>query len=131
LAGGIDLGFDACSTPAQVIGDRLLLEELLGNLIDNAIRYVGHDGEATVRVDQAYGDTVLKVEDNGPGIPMAERAQVLERFQRGSTISQIPGSGLGLSIVREIAVTHGAKLQLETGQNGRGTRVSVTFPRPG
>jgi two-component system sensor histidine kinase TctE len=114
-----------------VIGDRLLLEELLGNLIDNAIRYVGHDGEATVRVDQAFGNTVLKVEDNGPGIPEGERAQVLERFQRGTTTAQIPGSGLGLSIVREIAVTHGAELRLETGQGGRGVRVSVTFPGPG
>jgi two-component system sensor histidine kinase TctE len=131
LARGIDLGFDACSTPAQVIGDRLLLEELLGNLLDNAIRYAGPDGEATVRVDRADGDTVLKVEDNGPGIPEEERAQVLERFQRGSTTAQIPGSGLGLSIVREIAVTHRAQLRLEPGQDGRGTRVSVTFPGPG
>lgn len=131
LAGGIDLGFDTCSAQARVVGDRLLLEELLGNLIDNAIRYTPHGGEATVRVLRLPGTAVVEVEDNGPGIPENERAQVMERFQRGSNTAQTPGSGLGLAIVREIAVTHGAEVHVEAGSNGRGTRVRVTVPCPG
>jgi len=128
LAHGIDLGFEGSSNSAKVLGDRLLLEELLGNLLDNAVRYTPSRGEATVRVQHSEAGTVLSVEDNGPGIPEHERAQVLERFHRGSTALQSTGSGLGLAIVREIADTHGAKLRLEGGPGARGTRVSVLFP---
>jgi signal transduction histidine kinase len=131
LGRGVDLGFDAVSAPAQVMGDRLLLEEMLGNLIDNAIRYTPPGGEATVRVVRAANAAIVEVEDSGPGIPESERAQVMERFQRGSTAAQTPGSGLGLAIVREIAVTHGAEVRLEAGHEGRGTRVSVVLPSHG
>jgi two-component system sensor histidine kinase TctE len=130
LGRGVDLGFDAVSAPAQVVGDRLLLEEMLGNLIDNAIRYTPPGGEATVRVVHAANAAVVEVEDSGPGIPENERPQVMERFQRGSNAAQTPGSGLGLAIVREIAVTHGAEVRLEAGHEGRGTRVSVVLPSP-
>jgi two-component system sensor histidine kinase TctE len=77
-----------------------------------------------------HATAVIEVEDNGPGIPEDERAQVMERFQRGSNTGQTPGSGLGLAIVREIAVTHGAEVHVEAGSNGRGTRVRVTVPCP-
>jgi two-component system sensor histidine kinase TctE len=128
LARGIDLGFEGAHSQAHVRANRILLEELLGNLIDNAIRYTPSGGEATVRVELDAGAAVLKVEDNGPGIPQDERANVLERFHRGSAALQSPGSGLGLAIVREIAATHDAEVRLEVGGGGRGTRVSVVFP---
>lgn len=128
LARGIDLGFEGSGAPAEVQADRVLLEELLGNLIDNALRYTANGGEATVRVGLTPMGTVLKVEDNGAGIPEDERTKVLERFHRGSAASQSSGSGLGLAIVREIAVTHGADVLLEAGSEGRGTRVTVAFP---
>jgi len=130
LARGIDLGFDGCSASASVVGDRLLLEELLGNLIDNAIRYTQPGGEVTVRVVRTSGIALVEVEDNGPGIPEHERAQVMERFQRGSNTAHTPGSGLGLAIVREIAATHGAQVLVQAGHDGNGTRVSVTVPCP-
>jgi two-component system sensor histidine kinase TctE len=130
LAHGIDLGFEGTAS-VRVLGDRLLLEELLSNLLDNAVRYTPTRGEATVRVQRAASGTVLSVEDNGPGIPEDERGKVLERFHRGSTAFQTAGSGLGLAIVREIAVTHGAEMRVEAGRDGRGTRVSVTFPDKG
>jgi two-component system sensor histidine kinase TctE len=129
LARGIDLGFEGSRAPAKIQADRLLIEELLGNLIDNAVRYTPSGGEATVRVDLTGTGPVLKVEDNGAGIPEDERAKVLERFHRGSTTLQSSGSGLGLAIVREIAVTHGADVRLDAGSQGRGTRVSVAFPK--
>jgi len=128
LARGIDLGFEGAHSQAHVRANRILLEELLGNLIDNAIRYTPPGGEATVRVQLNAGTAVLKVEDNGPGIPEDERAGVLERFHRGSAALQSAGSGLGLAIVREIAATHDADVRLEVGDAGRGTRVSVAFP---
>jgi len=131
LGRGVDLGFDAVSAPAQVVGDRLLLEEMLGNLIDNAIRYTPPGGEATVRVVHAANAAVVEVEDSGPGIPESERPQVMERFQRGSNAAQTPGSGLGLAIVREIASTHGADVRLEAGRDGSGTCVRITFPAAG
>ena len=101
---------------------------MLGNLIDNAIRYVPPGGVATVHVAREPGAVVLIVEDNGPGIPEDERGHVLERFQRGSTAGPRTGSGLGLSIVREIADTHRASLRLESGDNGKGMRIRVAFP---
>jgi len=131
LARGIDLGFEGSANSAKILGDRLLLEELLGNLLDNAVRYTPSRGEATVRVQRASTGAVLSVEDNGPGIPEDERGQVVERFRRGSTALQTTGSGLGLAIVREIAVTHGAEMRVDSGTNGRGTRVSVFFPDKG
>jgi two-component system sensor histidine kinase TctE len=130
LARGIDLGFEASPTPVRLLGDRLLLEELLGNLIDNAVRYTPAGGQATVRVENG-SSAVLSVEDNGPGIPEAERPQMLERFERGSSAGQSEGSGLGLAIVREIASTHGADVRLEAGRDGSGTCVRITFPAAG
>ena len=128
MARGIDLGFEGAHSQAHVRANRILLEELLGNLIDNAIRYTPDGGEATVRVELNAGTAVLRVEDNGPGIPEDERASVLERFHRGSAALQRSGSGLGLAIVREIAATHDADVRLEVGEAGCGTRVSVAFP---
>jgi signal transduction histidine kinase len=128
LARGIDLCFESNGAQAKALGDRLLLEELLGNLLDNAVRYTPSKGEVTVRVQRSGRGIELSVEDNGPGIPEDERDKVLERFKRGSTGLQTSGSGLGLAIVREIAVTHGAEIRLEAGKHGRGTRVSVAFP---
>jgi len=128
LTAGIDLGFEPSGYALRILGDRLLLEELLGNLIDNAVRYTSAGGEATVRVGEQDKSPVLSVEDTGPGIPEDERALVLERFHRGRNTQQSPGSGLGLAIVREIAQTHGASVHVEPGAHGRGTAVRVKFP---
>ena len=96
-----------------------MLRELLNNLIDNALRYTPAQGSVTVRVhngSNADGDgeyAILEVEDTGPGIPPSERHRVFERFYRilGSNVS---GSGLGLSIVREIAQQHAAVVDIFT-----------------
>jgi len=70
---------------------------------------------------------LLSVEDTGPGIDEDERALVLERFHRGRNAQQSLGSGLGLSIVREIAQTHHAIVNIESGPGGRGTAIRVKF----
>ena len=75
------------------------------------------------RKDHAF----VEVEDDGPGIPPAERGRVLERFYRVPGTSGT-GSGLGLAIVREIAVGHGASIELAEGAGAKGCRVAITFP---
>ena len=99
IARGIDLGFDGPDVPAHIIGDDFLLREMLGNLIDNAIRYTQHGGHVTVRLTPARDAIEIGVEDNGPGIPESERDAVLERFHRVLGTG-VEGCGLGLAIVR-------------------------------
>ncbi len=126
---GIDLGFEG--EPVTVAAEPQWLQELVGNLLDNAIRYAGHDARVTLRVARQAApgqDTgaLLQVEDNGPGIAEAERAVVFGRFYRGSTAQAQEGSGLGLAIVREIARVHGATVALSDTAGG-GLTVSVRF----
>jgi two-component system sensor histidine kinase TctE len=127
LRKNIDLGFEAATGTVAVTGDAVLLRELLSNLIDNAVRYTPVDGQVTVRVARADVTAVLEVEDDGPGIPVAERERVFERFYRVLGSGQ-EGCGLGLAIVREIAEGHGGTVSLCDGANHRGTLVRVRFP---
>jgi len=124
----IDLGFDgAADRTAAIEGDSLLIREMLGNLLDNAIRYTQRGGQVTVRVAAESNQVVLGIEDNGPGIPPAERERVFERFHRVLG-SGAEGCGLGLAIVREIAQSHNANVRVGPGAEGRGTLVAVVFP---
>jgi two-component system sensor histidine kinase TctE len=128
---GIDLGFDADAAaeraPAVVQGDEVLVLELVANLVDNAVRYTPAGGQVTVATTRVPDGWSLTVADNGPGIPPAERERVFERFYRvGGTEGD--GSGLGLSIVLEIARACGATVALRDGDDGRGLVVDVRFP---
>jgi len=125
LAREIDLGFELADVQAK--GDALLLREALGNLIHNAIEYTPQGGRVTVRTGGRGEAPFLEVEDDGPGIPADERARVLERFYRVAGTSGA-GSGLGLSIVREIAAAHGARIEIGAGEGDRGCRIGLTFP---
>lgn len=127
LKKSIDLGFEGMDKVAPVWGDKAGLREMLANLIDNAIRYTPAGGAVTVRVDYEKGGTVLRVEDNGPGIPEEHRERVFERFYRILGSGQT-GSGLGLAIVREVANLHGARTSLAAGANNQGTLITVNFP---
>ncbi|MDR2219043.1 MAG: sensor histidine kinase [Methylobacillus sp.] len=123
----IDLGFESADETVRVNGNAMLLRELLANLLDNAVRYSPPGSKVTVMLGAADGHIQLAVEDNGSGIPEAERERVFERFHRlqDSTDS---GSGLGLAIVREIALLHGAEIVAEPGVDGHGTRMVLTLP---
>jgi len=125
IANCADLGYEGPSAGVAVTGEAHLLRELVGNLVDNAIRHGGRGARVTLGL-RAGLRPVLLVDDDGPGIPEAERALVLERFYRRAQ-STGDGAGLGLAIAREIAGRHGAELRIEGGPNGQGTRVSVTF----
>jgi len=125
LARDVDLGFELEAAP--VLGDAFLLREALANLVHNAIEYSNRGGHVTVRTGARNNHAFVEVEDDGPGIPSAERARVLERFYRVPGTSGT-GSGLGLAIVREIAAGHGAGIELSEGAGARGCRVAITFP---
>jgi two-component system sensor histidine kinase TctE len=109
----IDLGFEQPGYPIMVVGNPLMLRELLSNLIDNALRYTPEHGSVTVRVraDTPKETAILEVEDTGPGVPPAERTHIFERFYR-ILGSNVEGSGLGLAIVREIAQQHDAEIEI-------------------
>lgn len=123
----IDLGFDTIDEPVVVYGHADLLRELVSNLVDNAIRYSPPNGRVTVRV---FDDGVpwLEVEDNGIGIPVSEHELVFERFYRVIG-GQEAGSGIGLAIVREIAVRHGASVTITAPSGGIGSLFRVLFAR--
>ncbi len=104
LAAGVDLGYEGEGS-VSVQGEKLLLREVLNNLIDNALHYAGRNTTLTVRARHEKNNCVLEVEDNGPGLAAADMPRVFERFWRAS---ELPGGcGLGLAIVAEIAHRHG------------------------
>lgn len=113
FASKIDLGFEQPGHAVMTRGNPTMLREMLSNLVDNALRYTPPGGSVTLRVRADFEEqkAVIEVEDTGPGIPAAERSHVFERFYRilGSASE---GSGLGLSIVREIAQQHGAEIDI-------------------
>ncbi len=104
-----------------------MLHELVANLVDNALRYGREGGVVTVAVRSNDDRVRLSVEDDGPGICAEQRELVFERFYRlpGETGE---GSGLGLSIVREIALASEATVALVDAPSGQGLLVSVDFP---
>ncbi len=113
FANNIDLGIEQNDEAIQIFGNPLMLRELLSNLIDNAIRYTPKGHSVTVRtsLNNEQALAILEVEDNGPGIPASERVHIFERFYR-ILGSNVQGSGLGLSIVREIAQQHDARIEI-------------------
>jgi two-component system, OmpR family, sensor histidine kinase TctE len=136
LAKGIDLGFEGPgakdAAAPRVVGEAMLVRELIRNLIDNAVQYTPGGGTVTVRLlPDPYGRVaVVQVEDNGPGIAEEERELVFQPFYRALG-SNVDGSGLGLAIVREIAERHGGTVAIEA-TNPRavspGTRFTVRLP---
>jgi two-component system sensor histidine kinase TctE len=131
---GIDLGYegpDEVPEDCRMQGNPTLLQEMVRNLVDNAINYAGRGGVVTARVllDPFSGVQILQVEDNGPGIPANERELVLQPFYRALG-TNVDGSGLGLAIVHEIAQQHGASVHMQDAhpeQARRGLLTSVRF----
>lgn len=122
----IDL--DAALEDGFVMGDPVVLREMLRNLVDNAMSYAPGPVELGARRDGE--GVVIEVADRGPGIPDDEKPAVLARFRRGSSSAGKPGSGLGLSIVDRIARSLGGTLALED-RSGGGLIVRVRLPLAG
>ncbi len=110
-----------------VQGDPFMLAQAVGNLIDNALKFVPAKGTVTATARRAAeGGVEIIVADNGPGIPESERDKVTERFYRGDASRGTPGVGLGLSLVAAVAKLHGGVLEL--GDNHPGLRACLHLP---
>lgn len=126
---GIELSCELTNDSTWLYGDPLGLEQLVANLIENAIAYSPSGGEVVIRTSGGERITFI-VEDGGCGIPAEERERIFERFYRirGSAGN---GSGLGLSIVKEVATCHQAEIKIEDGINHKGTRFIIVFSQRG
>lgn len=128
LAAGMDLGYEG-EEHMPLLGDPLQLREALANLLDNALRYTPRGSRITLRVtrDEAHPVAKLALEDDGPGLPPEQLAQVFQRFWRASTLPG--GCGLGLAIVQAVARRHGGDAVAE-GLHPQGLCIRLELPLP-
>jgi signal transduction histidine kinase len=121
----------AVDTPAVLFGavDAEKLEHVVLNLLSNAIKFVPDGGRVQLRLGVAGDEVVLSVEDDGPGVPVALRQAIFERFRRGddAATGRVGGTGLGLAIARELVECHGGRIQVGDAPSG-GARFAVTLP---
>jgi heavy metal sensor kinase len=119
-----------CRAPERLPlrGDIRLIQRLLGNLLDNAIKYTPEGGAVDVTLDlNARKEAVIRVKDTGPGISAADLPHIFERFYRGDPSRSLPGAGLGLSFARAVARAHGGEILAESAPAGGSTFI-VTLP---
>lgn len=126
----VELRLDA-DGPAELLADPALLEQLVWNLVDNAIRHTPAGGAVEVAVRRSPSAVSLTISDTGPGVPAADRERIFERFHRGDEARTAHGdgggTGLGLSIVRAIAEAHGGRVRVGAAPGG-GARFEVVLP---
>jgi heavy metal sensor kinase len=124
---GLDLRLSA-EGEARVVGDVDWLRELFSNLVDNAVKYTPPGGRVEVALASRGGEVEVAVHDTGPGIPDRDHARVFERFERGAAGADVQGVGLGLTIAREIALTHGGSIRVAS-RPGKGSVFTACLPR--
>ncbi|MFP5308626.1 MAG: ATP-binding protein [Actinomycetes bacterium] len=124
-APAVELRLDA--EPVTVLAERDRLERAVANLVDNAVKYAGDAGPVEVTV---AADGTVAVRDHGPGVAPEDAAKVFDRFYRAPATRGAPGSGLGLSIVAQVAAAHGGRVHLEHPEGG-GARFVLRLPRHG
>jgi len=128
---GIDLQQEPASGVINVKADRIRLQQVLGNILDNAARHTAPSGKVMVTLGRASSDAVIRITDTGIGIPPAELDQVFERFyrvDRSRVAADGAGSGLGLTIARAIVEAHGGSLNASSEGLGHGTTLTLTLP---
>jgi signal transduction histidine kinase len=121
--------FNSSSEPVIILGDSVRLEQVIQNLLNNAVKYSPVDGVITVVVEQRDSEARLTVSDQGIGIPEEGRAQLFERFYRASNLDprRTQGTGIGLSIVSEIVALHGGVVEVDSAE-GQGSTFTVRLP---
>jgi signal transduction histidine kinase len=125
---GVDLSVDADDLP-EIEGDPYRLGQVVDNLLTNAIKFSPDGGSVDVRVDRRDGCAMIEVSDSGMGIPPEDRERLFERLFRakGAAALQIPGTGLGLTIVKAIVDAHGGRIEVESDE-GIGTTFRISLP---
>ncbi|MFM8821356.1 MAG: sensor histidine kinase [Phenylobacterium sp.] len=130
---GLDIASDI-ATGLSIRGSPAILAQALANLVDNAVKYTPQGGAVMVRLRRrASGDVEISVTDTGPGVPPHERGRVVDRFIRLENSRNLPGAGLGLSLVVAVAQAHGGRLELGEGPgvyggSGPGLRAALILP---
>lgn len=116
--------------PTYVMGDPVLIGELVSNLLDNAVKYNRENGRIRVFVGETTKGAEISVKDTGIGIPEKDKERIFERFYRvdKSRSRRVGGTGLGLSIVKHICALHGADIRVKS-EVGKGSTFYVTFPK--
>jgi two-component system sensor histidine kinase VicK len=117
------------SSVPNVNVDKDRIEQVLLNIISNAIKYTQEGGTISVYLGQVYNEVYVKVIDNGIGIPKKDLPRIFERFYRvdKARTREFGGTGLGLSIAKEIIEAHGGSITIES-ENGKGTEVIINLP---
>ncbi len=108
--------------------DGLLIELVLTNLLDNAIKYTPAGSPVEIRVRRGAAGTTFEVLDRGPGVAAEERGRVFDKLYRGRRTEGLPGAGLGLAIARAIVVSHGGTIEVGDREDGPGAVFSFTLP---
>jgi two-component system NtrC family sensor kinase len=115
----------------SVLGSRRQLGQVVDNLIGNAVKYTPQGGLIQIRLGEELNQLILTVEDNGPGIPLAEQTRIFEKFFRASNVDEsIPGTGLGLAIVKAIVENHHGRIWVDS-KVGEGSVFTVVLPVAG
>lgn len=125
-AAGVELQLALPAEPIVILGDRLRLEQVLNNLLTNAIKY-GSDRPVHLSVEERAHEAVLAVRDQGIGIALEDQARIFDRFERATSTRQSDSLGLGLYITREIVLAHGGSITVES-QPGQGATFRVALP---
>ncbi|MBV8633536.1 MAG: ATP-binding protein, partial [Burkholderiaceae bacterium] len=114
--------------PATFTGDQHLLFQALSNLISNAVKYSPNGGLITVRAAQEEGRLIISIADQGIGIPKDDLPQMFERYHRGSNVSGIAGTGVGLYLVKMVVSLHGGTISVASSE--RGSTFTMSLPVP-
>jgi len=111
-----------------VDGDPVRLRQMIGNLLENAIKYTPEGGTVTLEAASEDSQVIMRVSDDGPGIPPGDQPYLFDKFFRASNIPEdIPGTGLGLSIVKSIVDHHNGRIWVDS-ELGGGTTFTVVLP---
>jgi len=118
-----------CDSQMKIRANSLLLEQAVQNLISNAVKYSPHESTVKITAEEANGDILIKVSDNGPGIPEQYQERIFERFFRidKARSREVGGTGLGLAIVKHIAMVHGGGVKVISDE-GSGSTFTLTIP---
>jgi two-component system NtrC family sensor kinase len=112
----------------EVFGIPSQLRQMLSNLINNALKYTPAGGQVHLQAARDEGQVILRIEDNGQGIPLPDQAHIFDKFYRASNVSlDIPGTGLGLAIVKSVVDNHKGRIWLDSSP-GKGTKFTVVLP---
>jgi signal transduction histidine kinase len=124
---GAQITEQVAPTPIPMAGDAKLLFQVFSNVLSNAVKYSPHGGAIAVEAEVAAGDVVVRISDRGIGIPAADLVHLFQRYHRGSNVSGIVGTGVGLYLVKMAVELHGGRVEVDS-KEGDGARFTVRLP---